>query len=153
MLFRSICREAWSVQGERQVGEVSVVRRVVSEETATILTALLKRVVTNGTGHEAAMEGWTVAGKTGTAQKLDPATGTYSRKKYIASFCGFVPANKPRLTLVVILDEPQGVEWGGYNAGPVFRRIAWQAMAQWGVPPDSAIPLAQSSRARNLVKT
>lgn len=123
-----------------------LVRRVISEKTAQQVTKILRGVVERGTGVDAKLDGWSVAGKTGTAQKIDPRTRQYSANKFIASFCGFVPAVNPRLTIVVVYDEPQGVEWGGYNAGPVFRNVAWHALTYLGVPPDVERKLAKQSR-------
>jgi cell division protein FtsI (penicillin-binding protein 3) len=137
LLEPRLCLEAqWPGGGRQRWPLPGVVRRVIRPETASALTRVLEGVVTLGTGQEAAVPGWTVAGKTGTAQKIDPATRAYSRDKNVASFCGFVPANRPRLTIVVILDEPAGVTWGGYTAGPVFRNIAAQAMMRLAVPTD-----------------
>lgn len=130
---------------ERRWDSGAVVRRVVSAATAETLKRMLEGVVVRGTGQDAKLEGWTAAGKTGTAQKLDPATGSYSDTRYVASFIGFAPVTKPRLTIVVILDEPQGLEWGGYNAGPIFRNIANHALTYLGVPPDAVPQLAKNS--------
>jgi cell division protein FtsI (penicillin-binding protein 3) len=121
----------------------TAVRRVVSPATAEMLKTILEGVVVRGTGKDARLDGWTAAGKTGTAQKLDPSTGKYSDNKYVASFIGFAPAAKPRLTIVVIVDEPKGLEWGGYNAAPVFKNIAEHALTYLGVPSDQGpAPLA-----------
>ena len=121
----------------------AAVRRVISPATADTLKRILQGVVTRGTGQDAALDGWTVAGKTGTAQKLDSATGSYSESKYVASFIGFAPATHPRLTIVVIIDEPRGPEWGGYNAAPIFRNVASHALTYLGVPSDSPVQVAQ----------
>ena len=125
----------------------SEVRRVISPETAATLTRMMEGVVQRGTGVDAADPGWRVAGKTGTAQKIDPRTHAYSPDKYVASFCGFAPAAHPRLTIVVIIDEPKGVSWGGYNAGPVFKNIAWQALSLLGVPTDEPQRFAETKKA------
>ena len=93
-----------------------------------------------GTGVEAAMPGFRVAGKTATAQKVDPATGKYSEDKYTASFVGFVPAEKPRLVVAVVLDEPMIGRYGGDLAGPVFRRVAEASLRYLGVPPSDSAP-------------
>ncbi len=83
---------------------------------------ILTRVVETGTGTKAAINGWTVAGKTGTAQKF--IDGQYSNKKFISNFVGFLPAKNPQLVCVIVLDEPIiGYHWGGYGAAPVFRRV------------------------------
>lgn len=113
-----------------------VLRRVISPETARRLTAILIEAVERGTGKAAAVPGYTVAGKTGTAQKLDRETGLYSRSKVVASFAGFVPAESPRLAILVVLDEPETDRWGGSAAGPAFREIAREALQYLNVPPS-----------------
>jgi cell division protein FtsI (penicillin-binding protein 3) len=90
-----------------------------------------------GTGTKAAIDGFRVAGKTGTAQKVDPVTRTYSPSKRIGSFVGFVPSDRPRLTIAVIIDEPQGVKYGGVIAAPAFRGIAMNSLAYLKVAPQS----------------
>jgi cell division protein FtsI (penicillin-binding protein 3) len=112
------------------------VRRVVEPDTVDVLTDLLKGVVKRGTGTRAAVTGYTVAGKTGTAQKID-ATGHYNMVDHVASFLGFVPAARPALVILVSLDMPKGEHnEGGDVAAPVFARIAEQALAHLGVPPE-----------------
>ena len=91
-----------------------------------------------GTGTEAAIPGYTVAGKTGTANK--PEKGGYSSTKYVASFVGFVPATKPRLAIMVMVDEPRDAIWGGVVAAPAFQEIARFDLQYLDVPPDA--PLA-----------
>ncbi|MGQ9653506.1 MAG: peptidoglycan D,D-transpeptidase FtsI family protein [Thermodesulfobacteriota bacterium] len=108
----------------------------VSPETARQVTQILKAVVSQeGTGAQAALEGFEVAGKTGTAQKADLRHGGYMRGRYMASFVGFVPANDPRLCLLVVMDEPQGNIYGGQVAAPTFREIARDALGVLGVYP------------------
>jgi cell division protein FtsI (penicillin-binding protein 3) len=115
-------------------------RDVVPEAIAKTVTEMLTAVVEEGgTGTEAAMNGYRVAGKTATAQKVDPATGKYSDEKYTASFVGFVPAEKPRLVVAVVLDEPMIGHYGGDLAGPVFRRVAEATLRYLGVPPTHSI--------------
>lgn len=104
------------------------VRRVISGDTARTLATVLKGVVTDGTGKAAAVEGFEVAGKTGTSQKLDRATGRYSRQKVVASFVGFVPVDRPQLAIIVIVDEPATLRWGGSIAAPTFREIARESL-------------------------
>lgn len=109
----------------------SVVRKVFSPLTAKTLTTMLMSVVEQGTGQKAQiswLKDFKVAGKTGTAQKFDLKTKTYNQDLSLVSFCGFFPADNPKLTMVVILDEPEGKRWGGTDAAPVFRRIAEQLM-------------------------
>jgi cell division protein FtsI (penicillin-binding protein 3) len=88
-----------------------------------------------GTGVEAAVLGFQVAGKTATAQKAEPGTGRYSRDKYVASFIGFVPANNPEVAISVVLDEPVVAHAGGTVAAPVFRRIAEASLSYLGIAP------------------
>ncbi len=118
----------------RRVGPV-VVRRVISTETAQTLLSMLRGVVEEGTGKEAAVAGYSVAGKTGTAQKVDPATGRYSHQKVVASFVGAVPAEAPRLVILVLIDEPETLRWGAAIAAPTFREIAREALKYLQVPP------------------
>lgn len=126
-----------------QVGS-QVRRRPISAETARTLTNILEGVVTNGTGSRAAVPGFRVAGKTGTAQKIDPQTGAYSPTLFVGSFTGFVPAEDPRLAIVVIIDEPHAEAWGGVVAAPVFRRIAEQALPYLGVSSHAPVKLAMA---------
>ncbi|MCC6543368.1 MAG: penicillin-binding protein 2 [Nitrospirae bacterium] len=113
-----------------------IVRRVISENTSKKMTEILKWVVSNeGTGKLAAVDGFSVAGKTGTAQKVDPATGRYSSNKFISSFIGFVPADSPELVILIVVDEPKGVSWGGSVAAPVFHSVAQQTLRYMHVEP------------------
>lgn len=111
-------------------------RRVVSPETAVKMKKMMEGVVLFGTARRAALEGYSVAGKTGTAQKVDPKSGTYSKTKYIASFVGFAPVNEPAVTIAVILDSAEGLHQGGQVSAPVFRRIAQQVLEYMHVPHD-----------------
>jgi cell division protein FtsI (penicillin-binding protein 3) len=114
-----------------------VVRRVLEPDTVDTLTEILKAVVTDGTGRPAAVPGYVVAGKTGTAQKVDDASGRYSMQDHVASFVGFVPAARPALVILVSLDSPRGPKnQGGDVAAPVFARIAEDALRYLAVPPD-----------------
>jgi len=114
-------------------------RRVIRPETAATLRRLMEGVVLNGTGYLARMDGWSAAGKTGSAQKIDPATGRYSPTQLIASFTGFAPTSNPAVTVLVSLDSPVGLHEGGQVAAPVFKRIAEQVLAYLDVPRD--VPL------------
>lgn len=128
-----------------------VVRRVMRAATARAVTAMLERVVgEGGTGTRARVAGYRVAGKTGTAQKIDPATGRYSARGRIASFVGFLPADAPRLVILALLDEPQGTVYGGLVAAPVFQRVAAAAMTRLGVAPDPVA--APASELRQAVR-
>lgn len=119
-----------------------VKRRVVSPDTARTLTTILEGVVTAGTGSKAAIPGFRVAGKTGTAQKIDPRTGTYSNTQFVGSFVGFLPADAPRLAMIVVIDEPQEEAWGGTVAAPVFRRVGEQVLTYLGVSRDDQVKIA-----------
>jgi cell division protein FtsI (penicillin-binding protein 3) len=119
----------------RQVDPV-LIRQVISPQTAQAELAMLTAVVDEGTGKEAALDAYAVSGKTGTAQKLDPVTGRYSHQKVVASFVGAVPAESPRLVILVVIDEPETLRWGGSIAAPTFREIAREAMQYLQVPPS-----------------
>jgi cell division protein FtsI (penicillin-binding protein 3) len=113
-------------------------RRVVPPHVARMMAELLVAVTEGeGTGVEAAIDGYRVAGKTGTAQKIDPATGRYSIDRYLASFVGFVPADKPVVALAVTIDEPMVEHAGGAVAAPIFRRVAKIALEARGLIPKS----------------
>ena len=114
-------------------------RRVISAQTAEGLTAMLRGVVEEGSGTGAQVGGYTVAGKTGTAAKPDPVRGGYSTSRYVSSFVGFVPATDPRLVVLVTIDEPRGVIWGGTVAAPAFAEIAGFALPYLEVPPDAVV--------------
>ena len=122
------------------------VRRAVSVRTATIVQNILKTVITEGgTGVNAALDGYTVCGKTGTARKLDE-NGEYSKDKHTASFVGFAPAENAAITVLVIIDEPQGKYYGGVVAAPVFKKIAQQTLNYLNVPPDDSTIKLRVSR-------
>lgn len=129
-------------------------KRTISASTAATLRSLLEGVVREGTGKLARLDGYAVAGKTGTAQKIDPATGRYSPHQFIASFVGFAPLNRPALTVLVVLDSPVGPHDGGIVAAPVFRQITEQVLAYLEVPRDWAVPSRiQRASARSAVET
>ncbi|WP_240986828.1 penicillin-binding protein [Acididesulfobacillus acetoxydans] len=113
----------------------AVVRRVISQETATEMTQVLENVVRKGTGYLAAIPGINVAAKTGTAQKVDPKTGRYSNKDYIASFAAYAPAENPKIALLIVIDSPRGpVHDGGPLGGPRAQAILEGALRHFGVP-------------------
>ncbi len=114
--------------------------RVISSYTAAEMRSMMQKVVLEGTGRKAVLEGYTSAGKTGTGQKVDPATGAYSKTKYIASFAGFAPLNNPQIVVVVILDSAVGLHQGGQVSAPVFRRVTQQVLEYLHTPHD--LPLA-----------
>jgi cell division protein FtsI (penicillin-binding protein 3) len=111
--------------------------RVISKETAMALRGMLEGVTLHGTARKAQLDGYTAAGKTGTAQKIDPRTKTYSKTKYVASFVGFAPVNNPAVVIIVVINEPAGAYHGGEVAAPVFRQIAEQILPEMGVIPDT----------------
>src|SRR5258706_9387775 len=112
-------------------------RRVISKETATALRGMLEGLTLNGTAKKAQLDGYTAAGKTGTAQKIDRKTRSYSATKHVASFVGFAPVNNPAVVIIVVIDEPAGAYHGGDVAAPVFREIAEQILPEMGVIPDA----------------
>jgi cell division protein FtsI (penicillin-binding protein 3) len=118
-------------------------RRVISAETAVLMRRMLRRVVEGGTGHRAAIDGFTVGGKTGTSEKFDVEAGLYSQDETIAWFVGIAPIDDPAIVTVVVLDTPRGIlddgtelKFGGASAAPVFAEIAESALHQLGVAPD-----------------
>jgi cell division protein FtsI (penicillin-binding protein 3) len=110
-------------------------RKVLSPEICRRLTSVMKEVVTSGTGTRGQIPGYEVAGKTATAEKVDSATGKYMKDKNVASFMGFLPADAPRLAILVVVDEPRKNPYGGTTAAPCFRRIGEELMHYMGVPP------------------
>jgi cell division protein FtsI/penicillin-binding protein 2 len=119
------------VQGDEKPG-----KRVLATATANSVAKMLQGVLSaGGTASEAAIPGYTLAGKTGTAQKPDPINGGYSKDKYVASFIGFAPATKPRLEVAVMVDEPKGAIFGGVVAAPAFQKILQFALPYLRVPP------------------
>jgi cell division protein FtsI (penicillin-binding protein 3) len=124
---------------EQDFEEGTEPRRVIRPETAATLRNVMEGVILDGTGTRARLDGWTAAGKTGSAQKIDPATGRYSPTQLIASFTGFAPINNPAVTILVSLDSPVGPHEGGEVAAPVFKRVAEQVLAYLDVPRD--VPL------------
>jgi len=128
---------------------VQRVRKVITNETAKEMRSFLRGVVTDGTGQMAESEGYYPAGKTGTGQKLEP-TGVYSHSKFTSSFIGFVPYDKPLFTIVVIVDEPHPLYFGGTVAAPAFKNIATDIMRYKGMPKREILeakkPVSTSER-------
>ncbi|MBF0507135.1 MAG: penicillin-binding protein, partial [Nitrospirae bacterium] len=113
--------------------------RIISESTIATFKNILKTVTEEGgTATDAAIDGNQVAGKTGTAQELDPRTKKYSKDKYISSFVGFVPADAPRIAMIVVIHEPKGAIYGGVVAGPVFKNIANSSLSYLSVLRDDS---------------
>ena len=135
-LFEPRIVRAVIADGTRTPVPHKVVRRTVSAGTAALLTGIMEQVVERGTGTRAKVPGFSVAGKTGTAQKV--VNGRYSTSDYNASFVGFVPSRQPVFAIVVVIDSPHGknLYYGGSVAAPIFQRIADAALRQIGVPPS-----------------
>jgi len=112
--------------------------RVISEETSGIMRSILKGVVDNGTGKKAQIKGYSTAGKTGTAQKIVPGEG-YSHSKFIASFIGFAPVEKPKIVIAVVFDEPRPVYYGGSVCAPIFKNIAERVLKYMDVPMERGL--------------
>ncbi|MBW2121703.1 MAG: transpeptidase family protein, partial [Deltaproteobacteria bacterium] len=124
-------------------------RRVISPETSLEVTRIMKQVVEpGGTGTAAAVPGYEVAGKTGTAQKIDRLLRKYADDRHIGSFMGFVPADDPRLAILVVIDEPKGTPYGGGVAAPVFKAIAQQTLQYLNVPPSRGTLVARKEKRR-----
>ncbi|MGC9045753.1 MAG: peptidoglycan D,D-transpeptidase FtsI family protein [Thermodesulfovibrio sp.] len=119
----------------------SVIQRqkIISDKTAKIMREILKKVTEQGgTATQAKLDGNDVAGKTGTAQKYDPKTHRYSKDRFVSSFVGFIPAQNPRIAMIVVIQDPKGAHYGGVVAAPVFKAIADEALAYLNVPRDDA---------------
>jgi cell division protein FtsI (penicillin-binding protein 3) len=113
--------------------------RVISSLTAAEMRQMMQGVVLHGTGTKARLIGYSSAGKTGTAQKVDPATHAYSHTKYVATFAGFAPVNNPAITVAVVLDSAVGLHQGGQVSAPVFTRITQQVLEYLHTPHDLEI--------------
>lgn len=143
--FSAVANNGWMMKpfvvseirdGDKIVRKVypEIKKRVISAETAAEMTRILTSVVEGGTGERAAIEGYRVAGKTGTAQKIDPKTGLYSDKYFVSSFIGYAPAEDPQIALLVVIDSPEGIAWGGSIAAPVFKSVAEDVLLYMNAP-------------------
>ena len=121
-------------------------KRVLSESTARTMLTIMQGVTEDGTAKLAAIPGYPVAGKTGTAQKV--SNGRYDPNKYLAAFVGIVPADNPRVVIAVMVDEPHGVHYGGVVAAPVFKEIAEATLRYLGVPPSTSVVAGAARPAR-----
>ncbi|MFW6134538.1 MAG: peptidoglycan D,D-transpeptidase FtsI family protein [Elusimicrobiota bacterium] len=131
-----IVKKIWTDSKQRGLKPLPI-RRVISKSTAVQLKDILKEVVKRGSGDQAYIKGYPVAGKTGTAQKFNPETFCYAEDKYVSLFGGFVPADDPEVTILVVYDEPECKSyWGGYVAAPVFSNIAKGCLNYMGVAPN-----------------
>src|SRR5881394_3614782 len=120
-------------------------RRVISSFTAAEMRQMMQGVVLHGTGKKAKLIGYSSAGKTGTAQKVDPATHAYSHTKYVATFAGFAPVNNPAITVAVVLDSAVGLHQGGQVSAPVFQRVAQPVLEYLHTPHDLEIPASRQT--------
>ncbi|HEY0083655.1 MAG TPA: penicillin-binding protein, partial [Pyrinomonadaceae bacterium] len=131
-----LVREVRDANGQAVHRATPESHRVLSAETARTLRPMLESVTVSGTAKLAQLDGYSAAGKTGTAQKIDPATRAYSKTKYVASFAGFAPIENPAVVIIVVIDEPAGSYYGGTVAAPVFRAIAESVLPYLDVAPD-----------------
>jgi cell division protein FtsI (penicillin-binding protein 3) len=146
-----VVRELRSADGAVVFQTKVEARRALKPETTAALRNMLEGVTLHGTARKAQLDGYTAAGKTGTAQKIDQKTHAYSATKYIGSFVGFAPVNHPAVVIIVVIDEPEGAYHGGDVAAPVFREIAEQILPDLSVSPDVEMKagtqlIAQTSR-------
>jgi cell division protein FtsI (penicillin-binding protein 3) len=122
-------------------------RRVIKELTAAKMRAMMQGIVVEGTGKKAQLNGYSSAGKTGTAEKVDPVTHTYSHTKLVASFAGFAPVSSPAISVAVVIDTPtaggEDLHYGGAASGPVFAEVAQQVLEYLGVPHDQPLKTKQ----------
>lgn len=134
------------------------VKKVISYDTASKITRILEQVVESGTGKNASITGYRVAGKTGTAQMPNPKTRTYYKNRYLSSFIGFAPANDPRLALVVIVENPRKHTYGGVVAAPIFKSITEKVLFYMQIPPrkeefeETVMPDMVNKSARAVMK-
>ena len=119
--------------------EPSLVRQVITRQTSRRVKDILRAVVEKGTGKNAGIAGYTIAGKTGTSKKIDPKTGKYLTGRNVASFCGFFPFEEPRYTILVVMDNPRKMTYGGESAAPVFREIAARIITLTGLKADAPV--------------
>ena len=127
--------------------------RVIKELTSAKMRMMMQGIVTEGTGRKAALNGYSAGGKTGTAQKIDPATHTYSHTKLVASFAGFAPVSNPAISVAVVIDTPTvGSRYGAETSAPVFAEVAQQVLEYLGVPHDQPLKTKaeQMQIARNV---
>ncbi|SEO14479.1 penicillin-binding transpeptidase domain-containing protein [Paenibacillus sp. OK076] len=140
--------------GSSEVIKPKVVRQVISKESSKLVSGYLEQVVadqTIGTGRNAYIEGYRVAGKTGTARKV--VNGDYSKSKDVVSFIGFAPVNNPKIAILVVIDQPDGANIGGGTAAaPVFKKIASQALQYMGVPKDTVKTTDKKSKTTPVVQ-
>ncbi|WP_460180676.1 peptidoglycan D,D-transpeptidase FtsI family protein [Thermodesulfovibrio sp. TK110] len=134
-----VVSEIHSPQGNILYKSVIQREKIISDKTARIMKEILKKVTEEGgTATQAKLDGNDVAGKTGTAQKYDPKIRRYSKDRFVSSFVGFIPADNPRIAMIVVIQDPKGAHYGGVVAAPVFKAIADEALSYLNVPRDDA---------------
>jgi len=130
------------------------IRRVISEETSRTVLSLLKTTTEKGgTGEQAVPQGYEVGGKTGTAQKVDSLLGGYSEDKYVSGFMGFAPVDEPKIVVLVVIDEPQGANYGGVVAAPVFRGVVEKVLPYLQVFPKGTMIVKNEPELSNRKET
>ena len=144
-----VVRELRSPEGTVTFQAKTESRAVLRAETTAALRHMLEGVTLRGTAKRAQLDGYTAAGKTGTAQKIDPKTRAYSATKFIGSFVGFAPVNNPAVVIIVVIDEPLGSYHGGEVAAPVFREIAEQILPDLNITPDTETKLPPAQIAQS----
>ncbi len=158
---RGLYRPAKLIRGFRGQDEIFITRdseeprRILSSDTAETIVRMLVDVTEDpeGTGDKVRIPGFHIAGKTGTAQKYDPETGGYGYGMHIASFCGFFPAENPEVVISVVIDDPHKAKYGGAVAGPVWKKIAEEIIAYWGVSPTNQLdPLLRETQKKTLAR-
>lgn len=157
LLKPHIIKEIYSGDGSVNVTTVpDVVRQVISSETAHTLTEMLEKVISEGGGKQAQVKGYRFAGKTGTAERLNENGAGYEAGHYIASFVGFGPIENPQFAIIVVLDNPGGVYYGGLIAAPVFKNIATQLVRYFNLKPQlnaDAFPVPKAAQSAVQPKT
>lgn len=121
---------------ETKIAKKEIIRQVISSKTAERVISMMIKVVEKGTGINASINGYSVAGKTGTANKIDPKSGKYIKGKNVTSFCGFFPALKPKYSILIIVDNSKKFKYGGQTSAPIFRDIAKQIINLRNIKPD-----------------
>ena len=143
-----VVKEVVSPSGSsREPERLGSTHKILTEGVRKQVVDILKGVVEEGTGVSIALPGYHIAGKTGTAQKFNVATGRYSQTQNVSTFVGFVPADKPAFVAAVMLDEPEGMTLGGWTAGPVFRAVVSSALSAYNIAPDEKIQADQEMQA------
>lgn len=125
--------------------KVQRIRRVIKPETSDLMKKVLEHVVQEGSGKKARIKGYSVAGKTGTAEKLSKEGG-YAKRRHVVSFCGFTPIEDPQFTILVVLDNPAKYTFGGTASAPVFKEVAESLLAMYGVRPDRPEELTENKK-------